>query len=101
MSEIASPDTEPPQQRTIQSVRLAGFSSRDRELLRLFLRRPPGAGVSLTVVDEGGDLLIANALLPDGTAALSHRAVCNSARPLAGQLTGVAQAARAARQRLA
>ena len=71
MSEIASPDTEPPQQRTIQSVRLAGFSSRDRELLRLFLRRPPGAGVSLTVVDEGGDLLIANALLPDGAEALN------------------------------
>lgn len=71
MSEIASPDTEPPPQRTIQSVRLAGFSSRDRELLRLFLRRPPGAGVSLTVVDDGGDLLIANALLADGAAALS------------------------------
>jgi len=71
MSEIASTDTEPPQQRTIQSVRLAGFSSRDRELLRLFLRRPPGAGVSLTVVDDDGDLLIANALLPDGATALS------------------------------
>ncbi len=70
MSEIATPDTEPPQQRTIRSVRLSGFSSRDRELLRLFLRRPPGAGVSLTVVDDDADLLIANALLADGAAAL-------------------------------
>lgn len=70
MSEFAPPDAESPKQRTIVSVRLAGFSSRDRELLRLFLRRPPGAGVSLTVVDADGDLLIANALLPEGAAAL-------------------------------
>ena len=54
-------DGSPP--RTLRTVQLLGFSSRDRELLRLFLRRPPGAGVSLTVVDdtEQGDLLICNA----------------------------------------
>lgn len=51
--------------RTLQTVQLAGFSSRDRELLRLFLRRPPGAGVSLSIVDEDADLLISNTMMPD------------------------------------
>jgi CheY-like chemotaxis protein len=49
--------------RTLRTVQLIGFSTRDRELLRLFLRRPPGAGVSLSVVEnhEDCDLLICNA----------------------------------------
>ena len=49
--------------RTLRTVQLVGFSTRDRELLRLFLRRPPGAGVSLSVVEnqEDCDLLICNA----------------------------------------
>lgn len=51
--------------RVLQTVQLAGFSSRDRELLRLFLRRPPGAGVSLSIVEDGADLLIANTMMPD------------------------------------
>lgn len=46
--------------RALRTVQLVGFSSRDRELLRLFLRRPPGAGVSLSVVDGKADLLICN-----------------------------------------
>lgn len=51
--------------RTLHTVQLAGFSSRDRELLRLFLRRPPGAGVSLSIVDDGADLLISNTMMPE------------------------------------
>ena len=50
-------------ERDLRKARLVGFSLRDRELLTLFLRRPPRAGVSLTVVDdddEAVDLLIAN-----------------------------------------
>lgn len=70
MSPPAATDSAASPGRTLQFVRLAGFSARDRELLRLFLRRPPGAGVSLTVVDDGGDLLIANALLPEGASEL-------------------------------
>ncbi|MCC7067509.1 MAG: response regulator [Burkholderiales bacterium] len=63
--------------RRVGSVRLVGFSGRDRELLRLFLRRPPGASVSLAVVDEGGDTLIANALHADGAQALeAWRGAC-------------------------
>ena len=57
MSEIASPDTEPPPQRTIQSVRLAGFSSRDRELLldagvELYEYRPSFLHAKVAVVDD-------------------------------------------------
>ena len=48
-------------ERALRAVRLVGFSLRDRELMRLFLRRPPGAGVSLTVVEDDADLLIVNA----------------------------------------
>ena len=46
--------------REMRAVQLVGFSTRDRELLRLFLRRPPRAGVSLSVVDTDADLLIGN-----------------------------------------
>ena len=53
-------DGSPP--RTLRTVQLLGFSSRDRELLRLFLRRPPGAGVSLTVVDDAEHLAIQAAI---------------------------------------
>ena len=67
--------------RILQTVQLAGFSSRDRELLRLFLRRPPGAGVSLSIVDEDADLLIANTMMPDALELLRN---WSSARPAIG-----------------
>lgn len=55
-------------------VKLIGFSQRDRELLRLFLRRPPRAGVSLAVVEddsnEAVDLLIVNVATPESRQAL-------------------------------
>ncbi len=60
-------------ERDLRSARLVGFSVRDRELLRLFLRRPPHAGVSLTVVedeDSPADLLIANIATAEATEAL-------------------------------
>lgn len=59
--------------RELRSARLIGFSLRDRELLRLFLRRPPRAGVSLTVVeddDTAADLLIANTATAEASEAL-------------------------------
>lgn len=53
-----------PAAREMRMVKLIGFSLRDRELLRLFLRRPPRAGVSLTVMENDSvarvDLLIVN-----------------------------------------
>ncbi len=70
--------------RSLRTVQLVGFSSRDRELLRLFLRRPPGAGVSLSVVDDDadGDLLICNAAsTPDSIELLHAR---GAARPAIG-----------------
>lgn len=58
----------------MRAAKLMGFSQRDRELLRLFLGRPPRAGVSLTVVDEHSDetvdLLIVNVASEDARAAL-------------------------------
>ena len=60
-------------ERDLRKARLVGFSLRDRELLTLFLRRPPRAGVSLTVVDDDGeavDLLIANSAAIEATDAL-------------------------------
>ena len=66
-------------------VKLIGFSQRDRELLRLFLRRPPRAGVSLTVIENDGfepvDLLIANVATPESRAALRD---WGGARPAIG-----------------
>ncbi|MBL8308958.1 MAG: response regulator [Burkholderiales bacterium] len=60
-------------ERRLATVRLAGFSDRDRELLRLFLRRPPGAGVSLSLVDdETADLVIANTQQAEGVFALRN-----------------------------
>jgi CheY-like chemotaxis protein len=50
--------------RRLEKVRLVGFSARDSELFKLFLRRPPGAGTSLQVVDTDADLLIANINTP-------------------------------------
>ncbi|TAG48651.1 MAG: response regulator [Betaproteobacteria bacterium] len=51
--------------RRLERVRLAGFSSRDAELFKLFLRRPPGSGISLLVVDDDpSDILIANLQTP-------------------------------------
>jgi CheY-like chemotaxis protein len=50
--------------RPLLSAQLTGFSSRDGELFKLFLRRPPGAGASLQVVETNADLLIANMNTP-------------------------------------
>ena len=52
------------QERQLRSVQLAGFSVRDREIMRLFLRRPPGTGTRLDLVDSDADLLIGNATTP-------------------------------------
>jgi CheY-like chemotaxis protein len=71
-------------ERDLRTVRLVGFSLRDRELLQLFLRRPPRAGVSLTVVADteiDADLLIANTAMPE---ALDALAAWGSARPAIG-----------------
>lgn len=66
-------------------VNLIGFSLRDRELLRLFLRRPPRAGVSLTVMEndsvEPVDLLIVNVATPESREALRD---WGGARPAIG-----------------
>lgn len=66
-------------------VKLIGFSLRDRELLRLFLRRPPRAGVSLTVTEDGSDepvdLLIVNVATPESREALRD---WGGARPAIG-----------------
>ena len=59
--------------RDLRTARLVGFSSRDRELLTLFLRRSARADVSLAVVDDDGeavDLLIANTAVTEATDAL-------------------------------
>jgi CheY-like chemotaxis protein len=71
-------------ERELRVARLVGFSVRDRELLRLFLRRPPRAGVSLTVVDddnEAVDLLIGNTATVEACDALR---AWGSARPAIG-----------------
>ncbi len=71
----------------LRSVQLAGFSLRDREIMRLFLRRPPGTGIRLDIVeapggsptegeaiiDLGADLLIGNATTPEVLALLRAR----------------------------
>jgi CheY-like chemotaxis protein len=61
-------------ERRLERVRLAGFSSRDAELFKLFLRRPPGSGVSLLVVDgDDSDILIANLQTPGIDALVAAR----------------------------
>jgi CheY-like chemotaxis protein len=73
MNESLNPPGETPVvPRALLRVQLAGFSSRDRELLRLFLRRPPGSDVSLTIVDDEADLLIGNAMTPETLDLLRH-----------------------------
>ena len=57
----ASGDSQP---RELRSVQLAGFSIRDREIMRLFLRRPSGTGIRMDLVDTEADLLIGNATTP-------------------------------------
>ena len=63
-----------PAAREMRVVKLLGFSQRDSELLRLFLRRPPRAGASLTVLDESSDepadLLIVNVVTAQAREAL-------------------------------
>ncbi len=86
MSDSFQSATEPvPVVHEMRAAKLLGFSQRDRELLRLFLRRPPRAGVSLTVVDEHSDeavdLLIVNAAARDSRAALRD---WRGARPAIG-----------------
>jgi CheY-like chemotaxis protein len=71
-------------ERDLRSARLVGFSLRDRELLQLFLRRPPRAGMSLTVVadtERDADLLIVNTAMPEAADALL---AWGSARPAIG-----------------
>lgn len=51
--------------RPLRSVQLVGFSVRDREIMRLFLRRPPGTGIRLEMVESDADLLIGNTASPD------------------------------------
>ncbi len=61
-------------ERELRVARLVGFSVRDQELLRLFLRRPPRSGVSLTVVSddsEAVDLLIGNTATAEAMEALN------------------------------
>ncbi len=79
MSDSATP-TENPQSpereggKTLSTVRLVGFSQRDAELLKLFLRRPPGSGMTMTVVDDAeADLLIANMSQPEAVMAVRRR----------------------------
>ncbi len=57
----------------LRSVQLAGFSVRDREIMRLFLRRPPGTGIRLEVVETDADLLIGNATTAEVLAMLRAR----------------------------
>lgn len=85
MADLPHPERDIAQtERELRVARLIGFSQRDRELLRLFLRRPPRAGVSLTVVDDDDghvDLLIANTAAVEAAEALR---VWGSGRPAIG-----------------
>jgi CheY-like chemotaxis protein len=61
-------------ERTLSTVQLVGFSPRDSDLLRLFLRRPPGSGMTLHVVDTAdADLLIANMAMREARDAVKAR----------------------------
>ncbi len=77
MTDSATPPTRddaPSGVAPLSSVRLVGFSPRDNDLLKLFLRRPPGSGTTLHVVDDANaDLLIANLSQPEARAALKTR----------------------------
>ncbi len=75
-------------ERTLNTVRLVGFSQRDGELLRLFLRRPPGSGMTLQVVDDAdADLLIANMAQPEAGAAVAARNQPGKTIGLVGQFS--------------
>ncbi len=79
VSDITAPTGATTPERQMRSVQLVGFSLRDREIMRLFLRRPPGTGMRLdivdgpgdtpmdgvAIVDAGADLLIGNATSPE------------------------------------
>jgi CheY-like chemotaxis protein len=87
VSDTIAPTGVKPPERQLRSVQLAGFSIRDREIMRLFLRRPPGTGVRLDIVEAQGDshsegeaiidayadLLIGNATTPEVLALLRAR----------------------------
>jgi CheY-like chemotaxis protein len=70
----AQPESRAADGERLASVRLVGFSQRDADLLKLFLRRPPGSGISLAVVEDvDADLLIANMAQPDAAQAVAVR----------------------------
>lgn len=86
MSDHLQTDAEAqPAMQEMRAVKLEGFSQRDRELLRLFLRRPPRAGVSLTVIEDDSaepiDLLIVNVATPESRELLRD---WHGARPAIG-----------------
>ena len=87
VSDTIAPTGETSPERQLSSVQLAGFSLRDREIMRLFLRRPPGTGIRLdileapggspaageAIIDANSDLLIGNATTPEVLALLRVR----------------------------
>jgi len=87
VSETSAPTGAVSHERQLRTVQLAGFSLRDREIMRLFLRRPPGTGIRLDIVEAPGgspvegeaiidvnaDLLIGNATTPEVLALLRAR----------------------------
>jgi CheY-like chemotaxis protein len=81
-------DVAPGGEAPLSSVRLVGFSPRDNDLLRLFLRRPPGSGTTLHVVDDANaDLLIANLTQPDAREAVRVRNRPNRTIGIVNQFT--------------
>lgn len=86
MSDPSPSDADaPPDAREMRLVKLNGFSLRDRELLRLFLCRPPRVGVSLTVIDDESDEPV-DLLIVNGATAQSREALRDwgGARPAIG-----------------
>ena len=87
VSETNAPTAIVSNERPLRTVQLAGFSLRDREIMRLFLRRPPGTGIRLDIVETSGgspaeieavidlnaDLLIGNVNTPEVLALLRAR----------------------------
>ena len=86
-NDTSAPTGDTSLERQLSSVQLAGFSVRDREIMRLFLRRPPGTGIRLdiletqggspadgeAIIDANADLLIGNATTPEVLALLRAR----------------------------
>lgn len=72
MTQDSAPETaQTGQPVVLATARLVGFSPRDSELLRVFLRRPSSAGTSLEVTDAiDADVLIANMSQPESVMAV-------------------------------